>query len=271
MKTWTSHLPRALFQLLCALGCVLTGLAGASTRLDCTTGGASRNTMPLVIGLIDTTTPRDDRVISLYERLVQAKSHPGSRTVLVSFAALRRGEEPRVIFDAATPANPTEAERYDITVSEQRKADACSQRVRKSLAIALRDATAKLSAHGTGEYSELLYAINWASKWSRSHERIRIVWLTDGLLHSKDGQSFYANQHVRLIQPELELKRALASVERGAVGRSTEITILGVGIQPENAKRYARPAEQLALEAFWRELARSLGFASIHVGMTVPD
>ena len=225
-----------------------------------------------VVFTIDQTTPAwQPATASFLARTKQSLKAQRVRYVFVTFAALSRDEAPRVVFDFVHEADIPRDQSYDLAVNRLRAYDTCRRNQMEAAWQQITNAVAKLKPEGTGEYSELPYAFRWLISTFAVRTPTTIVALSDGLIHSTDGWSFYSRGNPRVIDATKELRRLQSSALGGVVeGQQLKMVHLsGVGLRSSDSKGFSTPAQQASYESFWKLAFKRWGAGEVRVGLTL--
>ena len=233
----------------------------------------------LTVLMLDTTTPRDataaDSLSQLLQRILRK---PGEQLVVVTFAGLAPGEFPRVVARAYQEPPADEGFRTDRVISEVEALDECLPKLwRRQLAALPKLVQQKIGSNSSGEFSELAYAMQWLSSrylpFLPGTPLTRVLVYSDGLLHSRSGQSFYQRKAPRLIDAEQELARAQKDglpMHPAPGSRSFDLYWLGLGAQLPEGRKYLAPRDVDALRQFWQRATTALGARSVHIDLAIP-
>ena len=228
--------------------------------------------------LIDSTTPKDRAAFeSLQAMLRKLLHHRRERVVLATFAGLAAGEFPHEVGRVFQEPRPTEALRRDLVISDVELLDNCLPTLwARNLAAVQTAITAQVASSPLGEYSEIAYALRWAALEVLpnlpTRQSLRVLVFSDGLLHSRSGQSFYLKQQPRPINVDKELMLLQSTglnLPPRFVPRAFDLYWIGLGATAQGSKQYQRPADVEALKSFWSKAASQYGANVTQIGLTV--
>ena len=270
-----------------AAAAVATGAAAASSCYRAL-GAAVPSPRGMTIVLLDTTTPRDEIALSNFRDLVRRLlKHAGERVMVTSFAGLSAAEHPALLKTVQQEPRPDDAFRSSRVIEDAERLDACLPKLWASniktvdtlVSEQINDSVA------SGTYSEIAHALRWAtsevlpavaaSAYSGKGKPpvLRVLVYSDGLLHSRTGQSFYQQKNLRKIDPAKELALLKASGldwPLGVVPLKFELYWVGLGVDSTGSKRFASPVEIDALRAFWISVGKAYGATRAQAGHSLP-
>lgn len=203
--------------------------------------------------LIDETTIFDKK---LQEQIISntLSFAKGSNHIFIGkFSALIDGGYNEPIFEFSLDGELSDDERYTISKAKLAKVDKCLKDqigfVKKSIQSNINGAFAKKPI---GK-SDILYALDDFSKSviSPLNAERKIVLLASDMLENSTITSFYASNHIRLINPKKELSIVETNQIFGDFG-GAKVYVVGAGLIP-NSKSYVDPKKLNSLKIFWRD------------------
>jgi hypothetical protein len=235
--------------------------------------------------LIDRTIANNVAVTEAFRRaVIEAISDPGQRVTIASFAGLGNGE----LLEAQKPMV------IEAMITDQRLIGRLPMRpfsksqdcVRDRNAVAIRAAQAQLDTELARldpkghQQSEIVYALHEAlAREAKPGVSLRVLVLSDGIEHSKNGQSFYGpDGRPRMINLKAELAGVpveLRCLPRRPVG---PVRVVWWGLlvddpKDSNARRSANFISTkllLNLQSFWTTLLQAQwGVSDVQIGPTV--
>lgn len=205
--------------------------------------------------IIDQTIPMPESIQKASWAQIQRFVKPGDHVRLYSFSAYLPGQFMQLRFAGALNAGIEETVRDRVGMQSLRAFDVCLKEQRsffdktlgKVFVTTLRDASEEISR------SEIFHSLREIGKdLGQEPARERVVLLISDMLENSDFGSFYANNRIRDLQPEAELKRV---TDKGLFAdlQGARVYVVGAALLTKDVKQAYRSGKTIqALEDFWK-------------------
>lgn len=210
-----------------------------------------------LIIIVDQTAELDEKLKKTVHDQVEQFILPGDQIQVVAFSANAKGKYTEMlyngIFDAPLPART----RNSIGKTTLNRFDACMQaqpQAKAKLHRKLREAFGDQTQ--TFPKTELIGSLLQVGSnviASSSSDR-KVILIVSDMLENSSITSFYANNNVRQIDPNVELQKTTNSGINGDLG-GADIYVIGAGFVGKGMA-YSSQLALDNLETFWRELFR---------------
>lgn len=218
---------------------------------------ASPRTKEIFI-VVDQTTLLDEHLRQSVANQLRPFIIPGNSFSVLVFSAFTQGKYTQLLTSGHLEPVLDATQRNDISKPRLAKLDQCMAR---QPAVATQAIGTALRSAFTGSSGEIAKSDVFASlkdisvKVKQSQATDKVVLLVSDMLENSTVSSFYANQSVRKIDPERELKLAHDSQLIGDFGNA-RIYVIGAGLLSDEARKnkmaYRDPKTMQALSSFWK-------------------
>jgi len=213
--------------------------------------------------IVDQSTGLDDHLRSTIVQNAKRLTQPGTTYAVYTFSAYSKGHYPTEVASGEIVAPVPKDQRPDLSVRRLRRLDRClsknEQATLGNLESALSEATsASSSSFANSEILASLKQVSAAINESKAPDKLVLV-VSDLLEHSTTT-SFYRKKTIRLIDPDVELKRAKDS---GLIADFSDarVAVIGAGLlDPESDPGAVRDSKALqSLRTFWERWFEASG------------
>jgi len=252
-------IPIKALLLCCAAWCVAPN-ALADAVLTCYDRKLQAPTTPMtkeLFILIDQTVLLDDTLKQSVANQIRPFLTPGSGFSVLVFSAYTQGKYTQLLTTGQLDAPLSTAQRNDVSKVVLAKFDQCMARQPALAAQAVGGALRAAFDGSSGDIAKSdvfasLKDISGRVRQSKASEKV--VLLVSDMLENSSVTSFYANQALRRIDPEKELKLALDN-QLIADFANARMYVLGAGLLNDDGKKnkavYRDPKTMQALSSFW--------------------
>lgn len=208
--------------------------------------------------IVDQTTLLDDALKQLVANQIRPFMTPGNGFSLVVFSAYTQGKYTQLLTSGRLDHPLSAAQRNDVSKPVLAKFDRCMSQqpalAAQTLGGGLRTAFQETS--GDIAKSDVFASLKDISgKVRQSPASEKVVLLVSDMLENSSVTSFYANQSVRKIEPEREMKLVMENQLLANFG-DARLYVIGAGLlngeSSKNKALYRDPKTMLALASFWK-------------------
>jgi hypothetical protein len=208
--------------------------------------------------LIDQTTLLNEDLKQSVANQVRPFLTAGNGFSVLVFSAFTQGKYTQLLTSGQLDHPMPAEQRNDVSKPRLAKFDHClsqqSAKAMQAVGAALR--TSFEGTSGDIAKSDVLASLkDISSKVKQSHAREKVVLLVSDMLENSSVTSFYANQGVRKIDPDHELKLVQGNQLIGNFG-GARLYVLGAGLlgidDKKNKAQYRDPKTMSALASFWK-------------------
>jgi hypothetical protein len=205
---------------------------------------------------IDQTTVFDETLQAQIGEMAGKAIRPAGAYTLFDFSAFSQGHYTEVVTRGVIESPIPEKLRDDISERALHSFDACMKGQSAYAKKALLTSIVGVESAATNDLakSDIMAALKDISdKVRASPASDRVVLLASDMLENSSATSFYAHNSVRRIDPQLEMKKAMAAGLIGDFG-GARIYVIGAGLLAGDAKVknvYRDPQTMSALKEFW--------------------
>ena len=246
--------------LSCMVFCT-TGTATTDAIGTCYDSKLSAPAAPLakeIFVIIDQTTPLDDLLKQAVANQIRPFLSAGNGFSVLVFSAFTQGKYTQLLTSGQLDHSLPVAQRDDVSKPRLSKFDQCMAR-QSVLAGQVVGGALRTAFEGTSAdiaKSDVLASLKDISgKVRQSKANEKVVFLVSDMLENSSVSTFYANQSVRRIDPEREMKLASDGQLTGNFG-GARVYVLGAGLLSDDAKKnkgaYRDPKTMQALASFWK-------------------
>lgn len=246
--------------LSCMVFCT-TGMATTDAIGTCYDSKLSAPAVPLakeIFVIIDQTTPLDDLLKQAVANQIRPFLSAGNGFSVLVFSAFTQGKYTQLLISGQLDHSLPAAQRDDVSKPRLSKFDQCMAR-QSALAGQVVGGALRTAFEGTSAdiaKSDVLASLKDISgKVRQSKANEKVVFLVSDMLENSSVSTFYANQSVRRIDPEREMKLASDGQLTGNFG-GARVYVLGAGLLSDDAKKnkaaYRDPKTMQALASFWK-------------------
>lgn len=205
--------------------------------------------------IIDQTIPMPEVIQKASWAQVQRFVQPGDKVRLYSFSAFVPGQFMQLRFAGELNLGLDEKVRNNVGMQSLRTLDTCLTEQRsffnktlgKVFVTTLREASEDIAR------SEIFHSLREIGKdLGQQPAQERVVLLISDMLENSDFGSFYANNRIRDLQPEAELKR-VADKQLFADLQGARVYVAGAALVTKDIKQAYRSGKTIqVLEDFWK-------------------
>lgn len=203
--------------------------------------------------VIDQTTALPRGVVAHLQSVLARKSRPGTRVSLFSFSAYGSGDflQPRGSFHFEPSPTPAQAEHIGMSTQRNLRQCLANQAVAGTRLLSARMISVLGTASATYSNSDIIGSLRqMGRRIAASRARTRILILASDMIQNMPGNSFYAQGHLRVIDPRAEMRLAAPHVANLA---GAQVYVVGGGLAGGRTDNLVRtPRELDPLERFWR-------------------
>lgn len=212
--------------------------------------------------LIDQTTPLDGKLQALVRENVGRLVQPGNAFTIATFSSFGQGKYVEVLSAGTLEQNFSESDRNSTGTRVLQTFDNC---LRGQLDFGRRTAGAALNKALTGSSidfakSDVMGSVKELSARVRTSKvQNKVVFLVSDMLEHSGVSSFYASKNVRLLDVNVELKKAEAAKMFADLG-GARVFVLGAGLVQMTTKDgakdsgvYRAPESMNRLQDFWQK------------------
>ena len=208
--------------------------------------------------VVDQTTLLDDQLKQSVANQVRPFLAPGRAFSVLIFSAFTQGKYTQLLTTGQLDYPLESAQRDDVSKPVLSKFDQCMSRqlVQASQVVggALRTAFGG-SSEEIAKSDVMASLKDISAKVRQSTAQAKVVLLVSDMLENSSVSSFYANQMVRKIDPEHEIKLVKSNQLTGDFG-GARVYVLGAGLlnagSRSNTTQYRDPKTMRALANFWQ-------------------
>lgn len=205
---------------------------------------------------IDQTTVFDEKLQAQIAEMAGKAIRPAGAYTLFDFSAFSQGHYTEVVTRGVIESPIPEKLRDDIGERALRSFDACMTGQSAYAKKALLTSIVRVESVATNDLarSDIMAALKDISdKVRASSASDRVVLFASDMLENSSVSSFYLHNAVRRIDPQVEMKKAMAAGLIGDFG-GARVYVIGAGLLAGDAKVknvYRDPQTMSALKEFW--------------------
>lgn len=205
--------------------------------------------------IIDQTIPMPESIQKASWAQIQRFVQPGDKVRLYSFSAFLPGQFMQLLFAGELNQTIGEKTRANVGMQSLRTFDTCLSEQRTFFDKKLGQVFVN-TLRGASEdvpRSEIFHSLREiGNDLAREPAKDRVILLISDMLENSDFGSFYANNRIRDLQPEAELKR-IADKHLFADLQGARVYVAGAALVTKDVKQAYRSGKTIqSLETFWK-------------------